>query len=95
MRPELRATFGRVRIKSGTRYAVSIDMRTSIAGGRKCAFCGKDMGQGQAPAAWTLLVKWSKEAGIRLEAPESSYLDPRCARKLQQAMTRPHSYGRK
>lgn len=72
---------------AGIPYAVSLGMRhTTLSGGRVCALCGKDMGQGQAPMAATLLVKWSVAAGIRLEAPQSRYVDPHCARKLRAAL---------
>lgn len=67
----------------GTNCAV---IQVMLTGGRKCALCGKGMGEGQAPMAATLLVKWSNELGIRLAAPESRYLDPRCANKLQRRL---------
>jgi len=44
----------------------------------RCALCGRES---QSLVAFALLAQACKTEGIKLKAPESSYFNPRCARR--------------
>lgn len=57
--------------------------RSRLRGGRVCALCGRDGGDGQSLAAFSQLRDACVKQQVFLERPDSRYFDPRCALKAQ------------